>query len=292
MSELQDHEFGNVSTDLKLSLVEGYLQAFTTALRNRFDELWYVDAFAGTGERTVKTAGVPAGLLPDQAEMVERRRGSARIAIETEPRFDRLVFMDKKRKHCLALKDLAAEHPSRRIDIVRADANAAILEELRSCQWLGKRAVMFLDPYGMSLHWSTLVEIQKTEAIDVWYLVSLAGIFRQATRAHRSISADKRAALNRMLGTGQWESAWYAPRHLEADLFGHIDETIVRTADVEAMERFVAARLKSVFPAIVGPKRLRNAQNVPMFSLFLAISNPNSKAIGLATRIGNHILKA
>ncbi|TIN59694.1 MAG: hypothetical protein E5Y29_29475, partial [Mesorhizobium sp.] len=39
-----DHEFGNLSTDLKLSLVEEYLGAFTTALRSKFAELWYIDA--------------------------------------------------------------------------------------------------------------------------------------------------------------------------------------------------------------------------------------------------------
>ena len=51
---LSDHEFGGVSTDLKLTMVKGYLSAFTTALQNRFEHLWYIDAFAGTGERTVR----------------------------------------------------------------------------------------------------------------------------------------------------------------------------------------------------------------------------------------------
>src|SRR5262252_6488960 len=86
-----DHEFGSQDTDLKLSLVESYLQAFTTALTVKFSELWYIDAFAGTGERTVRVAA-RGGDLFDEAvpESVERRRGSAKIAIDVKPPFDRL----------------------------------------------------------------------------------------------------------------------------------------------------------------------------------------------------------
>lgn len=288
----KDHAFGNVSTDFKLSMVESYLRAFSTALKGKFEELWYIDAFAGTGERTVKIAGVPEGLLPGQEERIERRRGSAQIAIDVVPHFDRIVFMDAKRKHCLALQELAAEHPERRIEIIQSDANKAIIKQLGTNNWDGKRGVMFIDPYGMSLDWSTLVEIQKTKAIDVWYLVSLAGIFRQATNDPAKIDIYKRSSLNRMLGTTDWEAAWYAPRRQEIDLFGKIDSRTERFADVVAMEQFVGRRLAALFPKVLPPKRLKNAQNVPMFSLFLAISNPEPKAIGLATRIGNHILKS
>jgi len=62
---LGEHEFGGVSTDLKLSIVEDYLRAFTTALRSKFRELVYIDAFAGTGERTVRYAADELSLLDE-----------------------------------------------------------------------------------------------------------------------------------------------------------------------------------------------------------------------------------
>ena len=90
---LGDHQFGGVSTDLKLSIVEGYLKAFTTALRPRFRELVYIDAFAGTGERTVAHAAVEANLWDDYTPArIERLRGSAKIAIDIVPPFDQLLF--------------------------------------------------------------------------------------------------------------------------------------------------------------------------------------------------------
>ncbi|RVD14246.1 MAG: three-Cys-motif partner protein TcmP [Mesorhizobium sp.] len=287
-----DHEFGNLSTDLKLSLVEEYLGAFTTALRSKFAELWYIDAFAGTGERTIKHKRVEArNWLPEIEEKIERRRGSARIALDISPPFDRVIFMDKKKAHCTALEALRAEYPTRLIDVVRGDANEAIKAELAAKRWAGKRAVMFLDPYGMNVEWRTLEMIRATEAIDVWYLVSLAGLFRQASHDPKHLSPKKRAAITRMLGTEEWEDAWYH-RDVTIDLLGQVDQTHQRIADVAAMEEFVGKRLRSLFPKVLPPRRLRSDRKVPSFSLFLAISNPEPKAIGLATKIGNHILKA
>jgi three-Cys-motif partner protein len=287
---MSDHEFGNVSTDLKLSLIESYLKAFNTALRPQFSELWYIDAFAGTGERVVKQSAIPADLLPGIAEKIERRRGSAQIALDIFPPFDRVIFMEKKRSYCTALERLKSQYEGRRIDIVRGDANVAIESEIQAMKWVGKRGVMFLDPYGMAVNWTTLERIRKTEAIDVWYLVSLAGLFRQATRDPLKMDDKKRAAITRMLGTDAWIEAWYN-RPRKVDLLGEYDEVYRRTADVEAIESFVGDRLKSLFPKVLPPKRLKNAAGVPMFSLFLAISNPAPKAMGLASKIGNGILK-
>jgi three-Cys-motif partner protein len=287
-----DHEFGGVSTDLKLSMVEGYLKAFMTALRNQFSELWYIDAFAGTGERTVRIPGGERDLLQAPTEQrLDRRRGSARIAIDIQPRFDRLVFIDKSPRHCAALDELRKENQTRRIDIVQGDANEAIQAALASHRWRSTRAVMFLDPYGMSVEWKTLEAIRSTEAIDVWYLVSLSGIFRQATRRAENLDESKRAALTRVIGTSAWETDWYQ-RSANEDLFGNLDEVYERTADVSFMEDYFGDRLRGLFPKVMPPIRLRDSRGIPQFSLFFAISNPEPKAIGLASKIANHILNS
>ncbi|MDQ0467035.1 three-Cys-motif partner protein TcmP [Labrys wisconsinensis] len=286
---LSDHEFGGVSTDLKLSLVEKYLTAFTTALQNQFSDLWYIDAFAGTGERTRRIA---ADLFaPTGEDRVERNRGSARIAIEVNPQFNRLIFMDKNPKHCAALRSLKSNYPDRQIDILEGDANTEVVNLLRNRKWTSTRAVMFLDPYGMSVAWQTLEAIRETEAIDVWYLVSLSGMFRQAARKANAVAEEKRAALTRMLGTDEWEAAWYE-RTQKADLFGSFDEQHSRTADVDAMQDFMQKRLEGLFPKVLKPLRLHDERGIPQFALFFAISNPRPKAIGLATKIASHILNS
>lgn len=287
---MSEHLFGGPDTNLKLAVVEGYLRAFTTALRSKFDQLWYIDAFAGTGERTeIRDATDETLFEPATAESIQRHRGSARIAIEVQPNFDRLIFIEKNPKHCEALQSLSDLHPDRDIQIRRGSADSEIKAALRGQSWTSTRAVMFLDPYGMSVPWETLDLISKTRAIDVWYLVSLSGIFRQATRNWKDIDAGKRTAITRMLGTSDWENEWYH-REQAIDLFGNFDEHSQRTADIDLIEAFVRKRLKTIFPEVLKPLRLNDARGVPIFALFFAISNPEPKAIGLAKKIADHML--
>jgi three-Cys-motif partner protein len=289
---LGEHEFGVVSTDLKLSIVEGYLHAFTTALRPRFRELMYIDAFAGTGERTVRHAADDGNLFDsDTPVQIERRRGSARIAIETTPRFDQLIFIDRSRRHCEALQALRQEYPGRAISVEQGDAVAVLNTTLTKQRWTGCRGVLFLDPYGMSVPWETLQSVRETEALDVWYLVSLAGLFRQAALDGRALTDEKRAAITRMLGYSGWEDEWYSHPAQES-LFDHVEKEKHRVADVRTIEHTVTARLRTLFPAVGGPLTLHNDRGQPMNSLYFLPSNPRPAAYGLAMKIASHILRA
>lgn len=299
-----DHEFGGISTDLKLSMVEAYLAAFTRALRSKFAELWYIDAFAGTGVRTIKQEARPSDLAGGSTEArVEQRRGSAQIALDVTPKFDHLVFIDMKRKHFRALQDLAAApgFSDRSIQVERGDANTKILAAIQGKRWAHRRAVMFLDPYGMHVNWSTLVAVSATQAIDVWYLVSLEGLYRQAPLDRAKLTDHKRAAITRLLGTSDWEDVWYAPKTAPGGLLALMEDNSVvshptgypkRTADLKDIEQFVHDRLRTIFPKVLPPLRLKNKAGVPAFLLFFAVSNPEPKAWGLASNIASHILKA
>jgi hypothetical protein len=97
-----------------------------------------------------------------------------------------------------------------------------------------------------------------------------------------------------MLGTADWEPAWYTPQSA-GSLFDLIEEPPEtgdkRIAGVDEMENFVAARLRHLFPKVSGPLRLKTKNGAPGFALFFASSNPNPKAYSLAARIADHILK-
>jgi three-Cys-motif partner protein len=283
-----DHEFGGQHTELKLSIIEGYLHAFTTALRPRFKNLWYIDAFAGTGSRTVRTERKGASLVEAPAEeVVERRRGSAQIAIDTRPVFDFLVFIEKNKNYVAALNELAALNLQRSIVVAEEDANTAIRRLVATNRWDDKRAIVFLDPYGMEVEWSTLEAIASTRAIDVWFLFPLAGLFRQATRRLTDIDRYKRAALTRMFGSSAWEEELYPIE--DVDLFGAIPERR-RDLNPSGLEAYVQKRLGTIFGKVLKPLALPVNKSPQMFSLFLCISNDSNEAVGLATRIGSHLL--
>jgi len=59
------HRFGGAWTDEKLKVLEGYLSAYTNALKNSSLSKGYIDAFAGTGYRDAPDR---VDLLPDLIE--------------------------------------------------------------------------------------------------------------------------------------------------------------------------------------------------------------------------------
>ncbi|NML08351.1 three-Cys-motif partner protein TcmP [Sphingomonas sp. G-3-2-10] len=89
------HKFGGTWTELKLDVIAGYLGFYTTVLKHKPTpdgpfKLWYVDAFAGSGSRTVEiTSGGMFEETPLRAEELEVA-GSARRALEVDPPFHRL----------------------------------------------------------------------------------------------------------------------------------------------------------------------------------------------------------
>jgi three-Cys-motif partner protein len=179
----------------------------------------------------------------------------------------------------------------RRIQVIKNDANDALNSLITNNSWQSKRAVLFLDPYGMQLAWSTLEKIAATKAIDVWFLFPLSGLYRQATRDLADIDQHKRAALTRMFGTDGWEQELY-PKTAREDLFdGIVEEPRQRATDVAGLEAYAKSRLETIFAAVLKPLPLPLHERPQRFSLFFCVSNDDGRAIDLASRVANQILK-
>lgn len=290
-----NHEFGGQHTEIKLEIVEKYLKAYAMALRQKFSSLWYIDAFAGTGSRTVRIEAKDGDLFDAPVpERIESRRGSAKIALDIEPKFDRLIFMDQKPTHCAALEALKAAHPDRDVHVLNGNANHIIQQNINRVNWTSRRAILFLDPYGMEVEWATLKAIAATKAIDVWFLFPLSGLYRQAARNINAVDETKRKALTTMLGTSDWEAELYSAPPPITDLLGILEapEERQRNADVAGLEQYVKRRLETIFPLVAEPFPLPPQRKPQRFSLFFAASNPSEKAIALANRFARHIIDA
>lgn len=161
---MNDHDslFGGSWTEQKLDILRKYLNAYTVALKNKKFECIYIDAFAGTGY-CGKGAAQNSELNLDFAELrnetvQEYITGSARIALETEPPFQQYIYIDLDNDKCARLEELKNVYPSKasRISIINEDANSYIQRYVSSTDWRGRRAVMFLDPFGMQVSWNTI----------------------------------------------------------------------------------------------------------------------------------------
>lgn len=277
--EERRHRFGAEHTNEKLAALRSYLPAYTTALGRRFT-LHYVDAFAGTGECVIKIAGKEL-TVP----------GSASIAIDCKPPFHKMLFIELSAARAQELERLRNTVPHRDISIIQEDANVALPTYLKTLK-RADRAVVFLDPYGMTVDWATLDRVASSKLADVWYLFPLSGLYRQAAKDSADIDASKQAALSRILGPHDWRRALYEPKP-QRDLFGL--ESDVRTADPERMAQWVRDCLTTIFPGVHGPKilyQIRDGrQGPPLFALFFLVSNPEPKALRLASKFAKSVLK-
>lgn len=209
-----DHHFGGPWTELKLDAVCYYLECYTKALTQKNFDLWYVDVFAGTGDRTnEKLAG---GLLERQPVqwVTETLPGSAKRAMNIRPAFRHFIFNESDDRHNKALHALKAANTSLDIEIIDSDANAAVRDVFSRPVWNrgasgSARAAVFLDPYALQVDWATLELLAKTQCVDVWYLFPLQDVTRQLANK-RSGVGPKEKKLDRVLGTA-WRDLYELP---------------------------------------------------------------------------------
>ncbi len=282
-------QFGGNWTEEKLERVHKYLFAYTTIMDKKPFRCAYIDAFAGTGYRTLKESENSSELM--FPEMLEFLDGSARVALKVEPRFDTYIFIEKNTDRFSDLQKLKDDFPHLRdrIELVRADGNIHV-QKLCSYDWLslGRRAVLFLDPYGMEVKWQTIEAIANTKAIDLWLLFPIGVAVNRLLRKDGQIDESIRKTLDEFFGTPDWFDEFYKESE-ELTLFENSSE-LQKVANWDAIERYFIQRLQSVFTEVAkNPLRLYNKRGNPLYLLCFAVGNP--KGAPIAVRIAQHILK-
>jgi three-Cys-motif partner protein len=294
-ARMLEHQFGGDWTEKKLEKVRKYLPAYTTVLHGKGFTTGFIDAFAGTGYRTTRAScsGDLALFNETDAESAQAYSdGSARIALQVEPSFDRYIFIEKDPDKCIALRSLKEDFPDRagKIDIRSGDSNEVISAMCaESVNWSRHRAVMFLDPYGMQVEWKTIERIASTKAIDLWYLFPLGSMNRLMERRPGSHSAFEKC-LDRVLGAPDWRDEFYR-KTSEQSLFEDDMNQVNKDTSFESLGLYIIKRLKSIFPGVVEEQYiLRNSKNSPLYMLCFAVGNPKPKAKDTALKIARDIL--
>jgi three-Cys-motif partner protein len=282
--ESQGHLFGDDWTERKLNILRKYLHAYTTIMAKYEFQFAYVDAFAGTGYRAAKAAMRMSGkknALLDLGEPEARFfAGSAKIALDTDPKFGTCIFIEKNAKRFTELEKLPQQrkYEGRKIQLIQEDANV-FLEDFCKKKWKKHRAVLFLDPYGMQVSWETLTAIANTKAIDTWILFPLGIGVNRLLKKDGNIPRQWRARLNDFFGEPDWYDVFYTPNP-QASLFRDGYPAMQKIADFDAIGEYYIKRLKTIFPYVAeNPFRLHNSCNNPMYLLCFGTANKNAVKI-------------
>lgn len=275
-----NHEFGGLWTEQKLGMLKEYMQAYLKVLKNQdwIKNRIYIDAFAGTGFCTIK-----------RLEHHEQIQGSASIAVDLDPAFDHYYFIDQKEAHIKELQQIKENNQSKQISTLQGDANTLLARIFENHQLQTTRYVLFLDAYGFEIDWSTMEMISKVKEIDVVLLVPLSGICRNLPNSFAAQDESKKRALNKMLGTSDWEN--FYEESPQGDLFDTTEADKIRVANWQDITKFVKQRYETIFSFVSKPAILRTNTGSPLYALFILLTNKSKGAQAIANRLSSSIMK-
>ena len=276
------NRYGGPWTLEKLDILERYLDAYTTALKNKSFKLMYVDAFAGTGY---------VELVKYDSDATEFIQGSAARAVRIrDKQFDRLVFVEKDPGRCAKLEEtLKEEHHRRDIRIENADANGFLRNLQPEPDWNQWRGVLFLDPFATEVEWSTIERIAGFNALDTWILFPTFAIARMLPKSKRPDDIDPKWVdrLTTVFGDDSWRGLYREKQ----TLFGDVEYE--RTPGVDGLLDIYKNKLAQAFGNrfLRQSRTLKNSKNAPLFEFLFCVGSPSPKAIKAAQRIAGHILE-
>lgn len=249
----------------KLGLLRKYLLAYVRVLSKK---PWckgyeYIDGFAGTGK-------------PKSRDEEQYVSGSPRVALELEPPFTRYHFIEITDWRVKKLEELRGEFPARQIQIYRGDCNELLRTRIIPTLPFNsfKRAIAFLDPYGMSLDWETLQDVARTRTIEVFINFPAMAINRNVRRSKQDEIPDAvRERMDRFWGAG-WQDDLFVQ---EQTLFG--PENVRRGQSPKELGGHYQRRLRQLFRHVTVPVLMTNSKNAPLYHLIFAGDDPTGAKI-------------
>lgn len=283
----QDNFYGS-HTEKKLKAIEAYLQSFLQVVSTYNFETIYIDAFAGSGTIPNKYGGELFEGIEDARAIVE---GSALRAVRLVRKFSRYVFIERNARKLAELKALMAGDidDSLNIEFICGDANEEIE---RLCPHLCKphvRSVVFLDPFGSQVGWSTLESLARTSHADLWNLFPAGLSVNRQISSDGRLTPDQERSLDRLFGPHDWRRR-LIKTEVTADLFGPVEKS-TKTATIDDITRFMIECMRSIFAGDVRGEWLPlGLDGAHWYSLLFAMANSAKSARDIGHRVAKHIM--
>ena len=257
-------------SEIKLDIIKEYANAFTKIMKSKE---WckgyiYIDAFSGAGVHIRRKTG----------EFVP---GSPLNALEIDNPFSEYHYIDIDKEKTENLNRLTGDRTD--INIYQEDCNEILTEKiLPSLPYKSyKRALCILDPYGLHLHWETIMEAAKLGTTEIFLNFPLMDMNRNVLRKDL-LRADPEQIerMNRFCGSIEWQEILYKEDN-QMNLFGDTYRVKVVDSNAKLGNWFKKERLQKAagFKFVPEPLLMRNSKGGPLFFLFFASHNEKGKKI-------------
>lgn len=273
------NQFGGDWTERKIEIVVEYAKAYLTIM-NKYPQFscLYFDGFAGSGN-----------IYKDDNVEIDVIKGAAiRILEIDEPKiFDTYYFveLDERNKNELEVI-INKQFPERNKYVVCDDCNNKLVSMSNFLKRnKNYRTLAFIDPYGMSLKWSSL-EILKGLGIDLWILVPTGIGMNRLLKNNGDIRDAWLNKLELSLGLSREEikKHFYKSTTIQT-LFG--EETFINK-ELNAIQKageLYKKRLNEIFNYVSQPLEVKNSTGSIMYHFMMASNN------AAAFSIANDVIK-
>lgn len=265
------NQFGGNWTEAKMDIVVSYAKAYLTIMDHQsWAKTLYFDGFAGSGY-----------IETDESEDLKKGTALRILDINKPSPFNLYYFVELNEKYKAELdKIIENNYFGKNAHVVNADCNDKLIS-MAGFLKVNKnyRALVFIDPYGMSVNWSS-IEALKGLGVDLWILVPTGIGVSRLLKNDGNISEAWLEKLEKFLGLTKEEikSNFYKKKE-QVTLFGV--ETIVEKEKnaVEIAGNLYRKRLNQVFKYVSDSFVMRNSNNSIMYHFMMATNNASALAI-------------
>jgi three-Cys-motif partner protein len=138
--------------------------------------------------------------------------------------------------------------------------------------WTRHRAVVFLDPFGMQVPWSTIETLAKTKAIEVIINFPLGMAIQRLLTRSGDIPLGWQMSLDTFFGSPEWHALVYEEG---TDLFGPKLQKISGSG-LKLLEWY-RSRLRAAFGHVSTARLIKNTRGNPLYYLIWA--GPNAAGL-------------
>lgn len=178
----------------KLTYLARYMDIFTTSMRQKWSTV-YVDLFAGPGKSKVRDTG-------------EVIKGSPLLALDLAYTFNRYIFVEADGESLKALeKRIAAYQGKMEIYLKGVDCNTAT-REITSLIPSKSLTLVFIDPVGCDIHFSTIRALAETGRADLFMTFPMGMDLRRNVNTHAQRPGQDWTKYDHFFGSIDWRQTY------------------------------------------------------------------------------------
>lgn len=149
----------------KYKLVGGYCEIFSTGMKDKWNQLVYIDLFAGAGYSRIKGTG-------------KVLYSSSLIALSVPYPFTKYILCEKDPERFAALEDrVRRDFPNRNVALICGDSNENIDQVIEAIPRFRRGNTLlpfcFVDPFSLNLKFSTIKALGGNSLMDFLILQAL-----------------------------------------------------------------------------------------------------------------------